>query len=82
MKKSTSFTPMQNLVWNTISIGSVIGIFGFLATQTDVKDPFVIGVYFVVCAVVVWGARRFVADNVDEKGRYKPKVKPPKNEHH
>jgi hypothetical protein len=79
VEETAPFTHMQNLVWKVISIGSVIGIFGFLATQTDVKDPFVIGVYFVVCAVIVWGARRFVADNVDEKGRYKPKVKPPKN---
>lgn len=70
---------MQNVVWKTASIASVIGIFGFLATQTDVKDPFVIGVYFVVCAVVVWGCRRFVVDNIDENGRYKPKVKTSKD---
>jgi hypothetical protein len=75
MKQKIEFSRGQNLVWGTMSIVAIVGIYAFLGTQTDVKDPFVNCVYFVVCAVVVWGARRFVADNVDESGRYKPRDK-------
>jgi hypothetical protein len=75
MEKKPDFSPSQNLVWRIICVGSMIGIYIFLGTQTDVKDPFVIGVYFFTCAVVAWGSRRFVAANVDESGKYRPKSK-------
>jgi hypothetical protein len=75
MKQKFEFSPLQNVAWVVMTVGSMLGIYGFLGTQTDVKDPFVIGVYFVVCAVVAWGSRRFIADNVDENGRYKPRNK-------
>jgi hypothetical protein len=75
MDKKIAFSPGQNLVWRIICIVAMVGIYAFLGTQTDIKDPFVIGVYFVFCAVIVWGSRRFVAANVDENGRYKPKGK-------
>ena len=75
MDKKSELSPMQTFVWRIICVGSMIGIYIFLGTQTDIKDPFVIGVYFVFCAVIVWGSRRFVAANVDENGRYKPKGK-------
>jgi hypothetical protein len=75
MQKKPEFSSGQNLAWSVMSIVAMVGIYAFLGTQTDVKDPFVIGVYFIVCAVVLWGSRRFIADNVDENGKYKPKSK-------
>ena len=73
MKRKSEFSRSQNRIWQIGSVGSMIGIYFFLSTQVDVREPFVIGVYLVSSAVVVWACRRFVLDNVDENGRLKRK---------
>lgn len=69
MEKKKQLSRAQNVVWQVGSITSMIGIYFFLSTQTDMRQPFMIGLYLVICAAIVWGMRRYVLDNVDDRGR-------------
>ncbi len=43
---------------------AMVGIFAFLSTQTDVRDPFVIAVFLLCCVGIILALNRYIKKNV------------------
>ena len=69
MTTEPEFTRRQTRIWQVASLVFVLGIFYFLNTQVDVREPVVIVVYIICCIVGIWALRRFVAANYGDSNR-------------
>jgi hypothetical protein len=59
-------TPKQKLAWQVISIIEVIGIFLFVGSQADMKDPVVAVITSASALAAVFFTRKYVRDKTPE----------------
>ena len=69
MTTEPEFTRRQTRIWQAASFVFVLGVFYFLSTQVDVREPVVIVVYIICCVAGIWALRRFVAANYGDSKR-------------
>ena len=65
--KSPRFSLTQSVFLLISSLGSLIGIYFFMASQVDMTDDFAIGAYLFICLIIISLLIKYVRDNIKQK---------------